>query len=80
MAEAWPRTSASGALAARQLAQQEAQVLDEAEVEHAVGFIEDADLAGMQDARRPGARSRSAGPGVAMITSQPECSCARCLS
>ena len=34
--------------AARQLAQQETQVLDEAQVEHAVGFIEDADLASVQ--------------------------------
>ena len=32
----------------RQLAQQEAQVLDEAEVEHAVGLVEHADLAGVQ--------------------------------
>ncbi len=35
-------------LAGRQAAHQEAQVLDEAEVEHAVGLVEDADLAGVQ--------------------------------
>jgi hypothetical protein len=50
-------------LAARQLAQQEAQVLDEAEVEHAVGLVEDAHLAGVQVHHAPGARSRSGGRG-----------------
>ena len=67
-------------LGRRQPAQQEADVLDEAEVEHAVGLVEDHDLRRAAGRTRAGGRSRSVRPGVPIRTSTPAASVRRCLS